>query len=273
MIYGRIYKFQNMLNNKVYIGKTTQKDLERVKQHLLYNHHSKLYEGIINDGLRNFSFEFIDEAETPEELDAKELQKIEYYDSINTGYNTQHSNSHKFVINLDKNKLTLSSFTTNKKVRKKDETNLDLDKIKNIFKYVFDNYPKRLLMFILNYNGFKVRDLVNVKVKDVIENNNIKNIVNITGKKIHLLFETQVFLKNYIMINKLDSESYLFKSKKTGGIYEKNSVTNFFHKVYEELGFKKESTNLGRRTYFMYRDINKLNDYSNAIFSFNKRIS
>ena len=280
MSYGVIYKFQNLLNNKVYIGQTKQDNLDRVKQHLLHNHHSKLFEGIVNDGLRNFSYDIIDSAETPEELNARELYWINYYDSIKTGYNTQHSNSHKISIKLDKNKLSLISYSVNREIYKKESIFLNIDTIKNIFNYVYSKYPKHILLFILAYNGFKLKDFIKIKVKDVYENNEVKNTVNINGKSIPLFFETQIFLRNYIIQNELGMESYIFKSQKTGKPFNRNYVSNLFSKIYQELkiencsehmGKYNCSTHIGKYNYTIYRDNNKLNDYVNAIFSFNKK--
>ena len=63
-------------------------------------------------------------------------------------------------------------------------------------------------------------------------------------------------------------------------IVNRNYVSNLFSKIYQELkiencsehmGKYNCSTHIGKYNYTIYRDNNKLNDYVNAIFSFNKK--
>lgn len=92
-----IYKYQNKLNRKVYIGQSI--DIERRQ----YNHKSSAYNEKANDynspfhqairkyGLENFDFEIIAEL-TPEEYSRQTLNQLEIffiklYDSFKHGYN------------------------------------------------------------------------------------------------------------------------------------------------------------------------------------------
>lgn len=91
--YGVVYKIQNKVNNKVYIGQTSDEqgfdgryngDLER------YTHNIHLKSSIKKYGIENF--EIIKELEvaySQEELNEKEIYWIEHYDSTNPmfGYN------------------------------------------------------------------------------------------------------------------------------------------------------------------------------------------
>ena len=91
-MYGYIYKISTTKSNKVYIGQTTKTVEERYQVHLgARNSKSKktlhLYLAMKKYGIETFSVEQIDTAETREELNAKEKYWIDYYDSINNGYN------------------------------------------------------------------------------------------------------------------------------------------------------------------------------------------
>lgn len=87
-----IYKIQNNINNKIYIGQS--KNIEkRLKDHKNrandtnsneYNRH--LYRSMRKYGIENFSFEIIEECNV-DELNEKERYWIEYYNSFFNGYN------------------------------------------------------------------------------------------------------------------------------------------------------------------------------------------
>ena len=103
-VHGIIYKIENLINGKVYIGQTIQgfdkryncsgDGIERV-----YKHHKKrektnarhnqyLLKSIEKYGFKNFKVnKIIDFAFSDYELDIKEKCWIQYYDSFNNGYN------------------------------------------------------------------------------------------------------------------------------------------------------------------------------------------
>ena len=93
--YGIIYKIENKVNHKVYIGQTTQKTVWHryncVNDHskIVYNTHNQyLKRDMIRYGLRNFEItDAIDKAYSKNELNRKEIQWIKRYDSYNKGYN------------------------------------------------------------------------------------------------------------------------------------------------------------------------------------------
>ena len=87
-----IYKITNLINNKVYIGKTTKTIEWRFKKHLYDAKHTEntrnhFHRALLCYGEENFKVEQIDYATTKEELNEKERYWINYYDSQNTGYN------------------------------------------------------------------------------------------------------------------------------------------------------------------------------------------
>ena len=82
-----IYKIENKLNGKVYIGQSNNIERrwnEHKNNYLKIN--SKLYKVIQNFGIENFELTIIEEC-SEENLDEKELYYIIKYDSIKNGYN------------------------------------------------------------------------------------------------------------------------------------------------------------------------------------------
>lgn len=86
-----IYKIENLINKKIYIGKSID-ILTRWKEHKVnYMNPAKdctLYRAIRKHGIENFSFTIIEECEpTNEILNEREKYWINYYDSFKNGYN------------------------------------------------------------------------------------------------------------------------------------------------------------------------------------------
>lgn len=107
-VYGIIYKIENLVNGKIYIGQTTRsfnerycakgKGAERVYGYLCgcekYGecHNVHLLRSMKKYGVNNFKvYEIFDVAKTQEELDKKEQYWIKYYNSCdpNFGYNSR----------------------------------------------------------------------------------------------------------------------------------------------------------------------------------------
>lgn len=90
-----IYKIENQINHKVYVGQTIKAPETRWKEHLTHsrgnciNDYDKhLYRAMRKYGIENFTFEVLqDNIETQEELDEAEIYWINYYNSFIEGYN------------------------------------------------------------------------------------------------------------------------------------------------------------------------------------------
>jgi group I intron endonuclease len=94
MVYGHIYKIENTLNGKVYIGQTIQSPSKR-----MWSHFSTLRKGIHKNqhlqnsfnkyGEPNFKFTVLNYATNKETLDKLESNYIKKYNSVNKnlGYN------------------------------------------------------------------------------------------------------------------------------------------------------------------------------------------
>lgn len=91
-----IYKITNLINNKVYIGQTSNYN-ERVRHHkqVAFRENSKekdkpLYKSIRKYGIENFKFEIIDRCANFDESNTKEIEYIKLYNSCldnGFGYN------------------------------------------------------------------------------------------------------------------------------------------------------------------------------------------
>ena len=86
-----IYKITNIQNQKVYIGQTIRPIEQRFHRHIndamnniLDTHFAR---AIRKYGTDNFIIEEIDSAKTQNELNKKEQYWIQYYNSVNNGYN------------------------------------------------------------------------------------------------------------------------------------------------------------------------------------------
>ena len=86
-----IYKITNIQNNKVYIGQTIRSIKDRFHRHIndamnniLDTHFAR---AIRKYGKENFIIEEIDSAIDQDELNKKEQYWINYYNSVNDGYN------------------------------------------------------------------------------------------------------------------------------------------------------------------------------------------
>ena len=88
-----IYKIENSINGKVYIGQSTN-IFYRLRNHIseTFNPNSRSYDSPIHRairkyGIENFTFEIIDFCLNKEELDEEETYWIQKYDSYINGYN------------------------------------------------------------------------------------------------------------------------------------------------------------------------------------------
>ena len=91
---GKIYIIKNKINNKVYIGKTIQNIKDRWYKHLdKWSNCTKLKSAMNELGRNNFYIEILEDNIPYSSLDYKEKYYIDYYNSIENGYNIKNCNS------------------------------------------------------------------------------------------------------------------------------------------------------------------------------------
>lgn len=117
---GYIYLIENDINNKKYVGLTTQTIDKRWKQHLNASKYKnyKLYYAMRKYGIEHFHIKEIDKTEDFEEL--KELEKywIKYYDTYDNGYNQTFGGEGAIKIDREKIKELYSEGKTLTEVSK-----------------------------------------------------------------------------------------------------------------------------------------------------------
>ena len=119
---GFIYKITNKLNNKVYIGQTIQKPIERFYQHCAkkcdkYILNMVIHKAIFKYGKDNFTFEVIEEV-PKQQLNEREEYWIKYYNSYTDGYNSTKGGQkgNKPFKNID-NKVIIEQYQQGKSLR------------------------------------------------------------------------------------------------------------------------------------------------------------
>ena len=180
-----IYKIENKLNGKVYIGQSINIE-ERWKQHKRNYSFltSNFYKAIQEFGINNFNWFIIEEC-NKKELNEKEKYWINFYDSINNGYNMKIGGSyHKkltdeqlnFIIeDLIKNELTIKEISKEYNVTttyiyeiNRGERNKQNNRIYPLRKLNWENKN--------SLNGDEIiKDLQNLSlsIKDIIDKYNI----------------------------------------------------------------------------------------------------
>lgn len=102
---GCIYIIKNKINNKVYIGQTSQGIENRWKQHTkpsaIKSEKYAIYRAMNKYGVENFYYEVLEDNIPYEELDDREQYYIEKYDSYKYGYNSTTGGDGKVI-----NKIT-----------------------------------------------------------------------------------------------------------------------------------------------------------------------
>lgn len=94
-----IYKIANQITGEIYIGQSIRIK-QRWREHCVnsVNGTTQLYQAMQKYGLKNFSFEVIEECDK-EKLNEREIYWISYYDSFNNGYNMTPGGSEPSKVN------------------------------------------------------------------------------------------------------------------------------------------------------------------------------
>ena len=232
--YGEIYKIENLVNGKVYIGQTTigfnkrygtTENNKKDPIQIVYNYHKNKIEYGCNihllRSIEKYGFEsfrvnkIIDVAFSQEELDIKECMYIKLYNSINNGYNHKEGgidgkrkvnqwkrfvtacNTHSFVKFNNEVYLNSSSvFRLNKNIK---ISNKDILKIK----YPYINKDTLELTdsveYILKYYDVSIDDIDSKKYK------NIYNYGYKQCKKVNSLTKKEyLYIRNKMLDNNVE---------------------------------------------------------------------
>lgn len=154
-----IYKIENIINNKVYIGKSEQLGI-RWESHLELltkgkHHSSKLQNDWNRYGISSFNFSILDITE--ENLSDKEQYFIEKFNSVSDGYNMQNAIKLDCDINYDINEL-LTTFEID--AIKKNITIIGNRKLKTNKPLVNNSYSIKWMSNDINLDVAR-RDLTN----------------------------------------------------------------------------------------------------------------
>lgn len=90
----KVYKITCKVNNKVYIGQTTESLTQRFNRHMGYqkdNNDTKFYRAIKKYGKEMFYIELLEEVSNQKQLDKREYYWICFYNSFKEGYNSKNS--------------------------------------------------------------------------------------------------------------------------------------------------------------------------------------
>lgn len=104
-----IYKFENKINGKIYIGQTSKKFEFRLKQHLRlsekdYERKTIFHKALKVHGIENFKYEIIDTCDTKEKANKLEEKYIQNFNSLMPkGYNMTKGGQHT---NINKEKIS-----------------------------------------------------------------------------------------------------------------------------------------------------------------------
>jgi len=103
-----VYKITNLLSLKSYIGQTTQEVSVRWKNHCKSSRKSAISFAIQKYGKENFKFEIVDNADSIEELNRKEIEWIEKEGTISPiGYNLRSGGDNSLHHEVTKQKQSL----------------------------------------------------------------------------------------------------------------------------------------------------------------------
>jgi integrase len=119
----------------------------------------------------------------------------------------------------------------------------NLNDIRTIKKILKQHSQRDLLFFVLGINtGLKISDLLNLKIKDVFEDEGIKEYLYTTDthsneeKAFFINKSVEKELEFYLSINTFDQNDYLFKSKKNNKPITRQQAYRIINQAAKEAG-------------------------------------
>jgi group I intron endonuclease len=162
-----IYRVKNKISGKVYIGQTIHTLEIRKNNHLkmVEAGKSKFYKALKSYGVDNFDWVVIDTATTKDELNQKEKQYIQKYNSIEEGYNmvdggTGGYNEYAVIANKLKRKgKTYEEIYSTNEIITKIKSNLSNRMIEHNKTYGFDKIDKEKQREIARKGAYKLVEM------------------------------------------------------------------------------------------------------------------
>lgn len=219
---GIIYKYTNKLNNRVYIGQTINEKL-RKESHFKSGANCKFHRAIHYYGWMNFEYEVI-EVVDKSKLSERELYWINYYDSVNNGYN---SKTRSCVDALEKkeqlilNNLWPFSLPYGYEHRNKDGNVYINEDQANIIKNIYNDYV----------NGLSYSDIK--KKYNITPSNILRNNTYIGNEIFPQIVTKEIFDKVQSLLS-----NYRHKKRKRIEVVIKGIKYNSIEDAAEKLGYK-----------------------------------
>ena len=193
--YGIIYKAINIIDDKIYIGQTTQFLYKRKQQHLKGKDKGRFKNAINKYGEHFFEWEIIDYAKTPEKLDEKEKYWVKFYKSNDKakGYNLTDGGKSSFVY-----KYTEEDHN-NKMIRYVNKL-YDTYPIEEILLFLNETLDIKNCQKIFNISYFTIRHFLKLYHKDLYDRC-ADFSQKIKGRRVSETKKTRTYNKAY---NKID---------------------------------------------------------------------
>lgn len=127
----------------------------------------------------------------------------------------------------------------------------DVKQINSMKRYLKKHSERDYVLFVFGINtGLKITEMLEIKVKDVKEDDRIKNFYILPDKEIYLNQKVKNALLHYIEIKQLDSDDYLFQSTKTKKPITRQQAYRVIHDAAAAVGIQgKIGTNSMRKTF------------------------
>lgn len=144
----------------------------------------------------------------------------------------------------------------------------DIEKIKL---YLKENNKRNYLLFVMGINtGIKSNQILNLKLRDVVDNNyKIKGYIYIDNKKYFINEAISKVIKEFLEKNELDLNSYLFESQKSDLPINRSHLYRILNKAVNEcnidihIGNETLRKTFGYHYYYKTRDVKYLKDIFN----------
>lgn len=188
-----IYKIENKVNNKIYIGQTSRTIEERYSEHLrcafIRGYKQPLYNAMRKYGKEAFKISLVEECDA-NDVNNREIYYIDKYDTYKNGYNATlggegklTNNYQELVEDFFKSGLSITKYSEEKHIK-------DLT-VRNALNAVnrMEEYRRKYTEYNTRYNSVSVK-MLDKKTKEVLNVfesiNQAMNFLNAGGDKGHI---------------------------------------------------------------------------------------